>query len=432
MDEATLTKALQVDLTCHLVKIQVKWVGSRLYILASRDAEDLVNYEFLFSLIQTRLEDLRSPNVESFMLYGKVSGEEEPEWKKAGIVSKHSSQGWQQNLIGNWGDRSKPKISNPRDIREKIAAQDLRSPANRELNPASTQIHRPLKNTESKKKRSPNTARQSSSASLSNFFSSHFFNLIKLTKTKILVIAIVVLGLGLGAERSHQQKLINQAQSLTVTAFNPNQPSKISLLEGDRQKVNETLTNLKKVIVPLFWNSEDQALIPGLEMRLGKIDQKLTTERKALSNLNLAETLANRAVAIARNPPQKVGVWQEAQSKWQEALAMLETIPIGTTAALEAQAKTQIYNQNLQDIERQIQRQIMADAVSFLLKTETGQGIQIEMKDLKSMVSSKPEFMNVCTPFVGFNLDPAVVKAQKVELAKVSMEMCNFLWLKKT
>lgn len=399
MDEATVAKALQTDLNFHKVKIQVKWVQSQLYILASRDDAHYVNYEFLFSLIQTRLEQLKIPDVESFTLYGKVSGSKEPEWKKLGLISQHSS-----NTRPNHVDTL--VVSNGKV--EKIKSEYDPS----HVYPNTTKLVNELN--------SPKKSTKSSQQTL------------KLLPKLSIALVIISGGSWLAWERSQQYQTINQAQILRDQPFDPNQPYKLANLESDRQNLNKTLSGLKAVPdLPFSDYQTAQAQIPQLQARLAQIDQKLTIERSAVKALASAQKLSESAIAIAKNPPHTSQVWKLAQRKWQESLEILKTIPPSTSTSTEALIRTKAYRANYESISLQFQKQLTADAIAYFLKTETGIGIQMEMRDLKSSGVNKSDFANVCAPFVSFNLDPVQVKTQGVELNILAVEMCNYIWVQK-
>jgi hypothetical protein len=400
MDEATVAKALQSDLNSHKVKIQVKWVGIQLYILASREQEHYVNYEFLFSLIQSRLDQLRIPSIENFTLYGKASADPEPEWKKVGLISQHPSLDRQivDTLVVVNGKveniKSEYDLSRVYPQSTKLV-NDLPPPqkSNRKLHKASKTI----------------------------------VNLLTLSVAIASVAVMWVIW-----ERSQHQDIINQAKILNAQIFNLNQPHQLVKLEDELQSAKEILAGLKGIPNRPFADyTEAQAQIPLVANRVAKIEQKLVIERNAVASLDSAQKLALTAVAIAKNPPHKPQVWRLAQKNWAESLQIVRAIPLNTSTAMRAQESAKIYRDSYKSVSFQLERQLMEDAIAYFLKTETGMGIQVEMRELKSAIASRNEFMNVCTPFASFNLDPNQVTKQQVSLAALSVEMCSYLWARK-
>ncbi len=433
MDETTVAKALQTDLNFHKVKIQVKWVGIQLYILASRDDKHYINYEFLFSLIQSRLEQLKIPAVEGFTLYGKVSESTEPEWKKVGLVTQygsHSRHNHVDTLVVTDGKIDKieydPSHVYPQStklINDSLNKANGSKKTNRSSNSSFTKdSFSPFKSSSKSRSSTGAFSKDSSRSLLRNL-------------TKILGLGLVIFSVGgiwLIWERSQYQQIINQAQVFNSQAFNFNQPSNLTKLEGDRQNISETLLRLRNIPDrPFSLYQEAQSQISPLQMRLGKIDRQLITERNAAKALDSAQKLADTATAIAKNPPHKPTVWREALNKWQEALKSLKTIPTSTSIGAEGQAKIKVYSANYKNVKFQLQKQLNTNAIRYFLRTETGSGIQVEMRELKSNTGNKVEFMNICTPFVSFNLDPIQVKKQQVALSDLSVQMCAYLWTQK-
>lgn len=421
MDETTVAKALQTDLNSHKVKIQVKWVGIQLYILASRDDEHYINYEFLFSLIQSRLEQLKIPSVEGFTLYGKVSGNTEPEWKKVGLVTQYGSHARHNHV-----DTLVVTDGKVDRIKSEYDPSHVYPHSTRLINDPLDRINR------SKQVPSSNVAKMSRSSK--NLSRSLIVNL-----TKVFVLGLVIFsssGIWLIWKRSQYQQIISQAQVFNAREFNFNRQSDLTYnlvtLEGDRQNIADTLSGLNTIPDrPFSLYQEAQAQISPLQTRLVKIDRQLITERNAVKALESAQKLAETATAIAKNPPHKPTVWRTALNKWQQALTSLRTIPVSTSIGAEGRAKIKVYTANYESVKFQLQKQLIGDAVRYFLRTETGTGIQVEMRELKTNVGNRVEFMNVCTPFVSFNLDPVQVKTQQVSLSKLSVEMCVYLWAKK-
>lgn len=207
----------------------------------------------------------------------------------------------------------------------------------------------------------------------------------------VVLVGVLVL-VGLGWLRS-QQELRKQAQSYYLAPFNPNLPMPIAQLESDRDQIKSILGRLTP------WGDNGELVM--LQTRLGVVETKLALEEQAKQQLN-------RAAAPS------------GQKKWQEAIKILQQVPPNTEAGRIAQDRLKVYNKNLQALNRQRQKQMLDKAIQNILKTPTGEGVRLEMSDLRATGVSKAEFMNVCTPFVEFNVNP-----QPPSLAAA---LCNYLW----
>jgi hypothetical protein len=84
------------------------------------------------------------------------------------------------------------------------------------------------------------------------------------------------------------------------------------------------------------------------------ISGRLADEKDAQENLKAAQSLAWQASVIVQNPPHPLRVWQRANSKWQEAIALLEPIGSNTTIAPQTQAKLATYRSNQDVIDQRI------------------------------------------------------------------------------
>jgi hypothetical protein len=85
------------------------------------------------------------------------------------------------------------------------------------------------------------------------------------------------------------------------------------------------------------------------------ISQRVLIEKKALTNLELAQNLAMEANLFVQNPPHPLLVWQQAQDKWQQAINLLEAIPENTSVSPQAKEILPIYKTNYAAIRQIIQ-----------------------------------------------------------------------------
>lgn len=76
------------------------------------------------------------------------------------------------------------------------------------------------------------------------------------------------------------------------------------------------------------------------------ITNRIVTEQKAATNLESAQKLAWEAAVMVNNPPHPKEVWQNAQSKLQQAINLLNAIPQGTFVEAQAKEKLVGYQNN--------------------------------------------------------------------------------------
>lgn len=76
------------------------------------------------------------------------------------------------------------------------------------------------------------------------------------------------------------------------------------------------------------------------------ITNRIVTEQKAATNLEAAKKLAWEAAVIVNKPPHSKEVWQNAQSKLQQAINLLNAIPQGTFVEAQAKEKLADYQNN--------------------------------------------------------------------------------------
>ncbi len=116
----------------------------------------------------------------------------------------------------------------------------------------------------------------------------------------------------------------------------------------------------------------DSALAAEVKQRLAvyrvnyaAINNRLKAEQTASERLRDAQTLAWQAAVTVQKPPHPLRVWQRAQQKWQDAIALLETVPNTTLAFAQSQEKLTTYRGNLAAIK---QRVVTETSALMLLK----------------------------------------------------------------
>ncbi|MBH8564694.1 hypothetical protein I8748_21325 [Nostoc sp. CENA67] len=96
------------------------------------------------------------------------------------------------------------------------------------------------------------------------------------------------------------------------------------------------------------WISKDKFL------DLQHKSQNVNQEKSAVTNFKSALQLGLEASALVQTPPHPLIVWQQAETKWQEAISLLANIPEGTSVFTQAQNKLTRYRFNYTAINRKV------------------------------------------------------------------------------
>ncbi|MEG4629597.1 TerD family protein [Microcoleus sp. AR_TQ3_B6] len=169
------------------------------------------------------------------------------------------------------------------------------------------------------------------------------------SRTILLAIAaslgVLVFGTGAGAialMRSGNETL-KQAKILAVETQNAVQATDVNLLRSFDKRLKETIANLEKIPnFPGFGYQQARADLLKLRPSLVPVQQHL----QAAESLATAQKLAMEAAVVVQKPPHPIEVWQQSQSKWQQAIALLEAIDSRTPVYTLAQNKLSNYRAN--------------------------------------------------------------------------------------
>lgn len=75
---------------------------------------------------------------------------------------------------------------------------------------------------------------------------------------------------------------------------------------------------------------------------------------EAIANFKSAQNLGMEAAALVQNPPHPLTVWQQAATKWQQAIKLLESIPDTTAISLQAKKQLASYRVNYNVISKRL------------------------------------------------------------------------------
>ncbi len=158
-------------------------------------------------------------------------------------------------------------------------------------------------------------------------------------------LGVLVLGTGAGAiafMRSANETH-KQAKILGFETQNAAQTTDVNLLRSFDKRLKETIANLEKIPnLPGFGYQQARADLLKLRPSLVPAGQNL----QAAESLEAAQKLAVEAATIVQKPPHPMEVWHQSQSKWQQAIALLEAIRQGTPVYNLAQNKLSNYRVN--------------------------------------------------------------------------------------
>jgi len=158
-------------------------------------------------------------------------------------------------------------------------------------------------------------------------------------------LGVLVLGTGavaIALMRSANETL-KQAKILAVETQNAGKATDVNLLKSFDKRLKETIANLEKIPnFPGFGYQQARADLLKLRPSLVPVQQNL----QAAESLATAQKLALEAAVVVQKPPHPIEVWQQSQSKWQQAIALLEAIDSRTPVYNLAQNKLSNYRAN--------------------------------------------------------------------------------------
>ena len=136
---------------------------------------------------------------------------------------------------------------------------------------------------------------------------------------------------------------LKQSKTLAVEMQNAAKATDVNLLRSFDKRLKETIANLDKIPnFPGFGYQQARADLLQLRPILVPVAKNL----QAAESLEKAQKLAVEAAVLVQKPPHPMEVWHQSQSKWQQAIALLEAIEAGTPVYSLAQNKLSSYRTN--------------------------------------------------------------------------------------
>ncbi|MEG4573579.1 TerD family protein [Microcoleus sp. N3A4] len=150
-------------------------------------------------------------------------------------------------------------------------------------------------------------------------------------------------GAGMSAVMRSGNETLKQANILAVETQNAGKVTDVNLLRSFDRRLKETIANLDKIPnFPGFGYQQARADLLQLRPSLVPVAQNL----QAAESLEKAQQLAMEAAVVVQKPPHPMEVWHQSQSKWQQAIALLEAIDSRTPVYNLAQNKLSNYRAN--------------------------------------------------------------------------------------
>jgi hypothetical protein len=229
-------------------------------------------------------------------------------------------------------------------------------------------------------------------------------------------------------DKSTQDQKLAEAQAISAKTFDPNQLGKVEALQDAHAQLKKAVMLLEEIPNrPGAPYEQAQAQLKALQPKLQEIEAKLNVEKPAIDKLEAAKKLAMDASIIVQNPPHKANVWQNAQTKWQESLKLLESIPSNSLAAAEVQQKLELYRSNYATITGQLLKQKQIDFAASLWPQALGPDLQAAIQQLKARGLAQPQFVSSCTEIVAPRLNVAELKQQGFQPEQFLKVFCEYV-----
>jgi hypothetical protein len=142
---------------------------------------------------------------------------------------------------------------------------------------------------------------------------------------------------------SQCQQLKEQAQNKLIQKNYQRRTTKKLTIDFSRLQIGRTTLF---VISSLFILTLGGLIIKDKINQLQQVNQNVSPEAQAVSNFKSALKLGMEASSLAQNPPHPLAKWQQAATKWQQAIHFLKRIPEGTSVSAKAQERLIRYRRN--------------------------------------------------------------------------------------
>ncbi|MDF0554072.1 TerD family protein [Kamptonema sp. UHCC 0994] len=158
-------------------------------------------------------------------------------------------------------------------------------------------------------------------------------------------LGVLILGIGAGATAliKSQEASLHQAKILIDDREKFRISTDINFLKNVEESLKKSIANLDTIPnLPGFAYQQAQSDLANLRPTMVSVEQNIN----AVQSLETAQKLALEAAILVKNPPHTVEVWRDSQSKWQQAIALLQAIPTDASVYISAQQKLSNYLAN--------------------------------------------------------------------------------------
>lgn len=134
-----------------------------------------------------------------------------------------------------------------------------------------------------------------------------------------------------------------------------NPPHAVDTWQAAKVKWRQAIRLLEQIPDDVAVSADARGKLAAYQLNYNIINQRLAVEQAAADTLDQAQTLAWQAAVTVQYPPHSLKIWQRASAKWEEAIALLVSIPPTTSVSATARAKLIAYRDNYYAISQRIE-----------------------------------------------------------------------------
>ena len=161
-----------------------------------------------------------------------------------------------------------------------------------------------------------------------------------------------VIGFSVATTRINDGNAISAAQALVAEANVPNAAGLDALTTASEKlrEARDILRNIEDKRGSRYATA--QAELTQVRESLQTVESRIEAEESAVSNWRDGQAMAQRAIQYVNTPPYPLEEWQKAKDDLSSAIAMIGSIPKGSTYADQARAALAEYQEKLAWIEQ--------------------------------------------------------------------------------
>ncbi|RUT07833.1 hypothetical protein DSM106972_020930 [Dulcicalothrix desertica PCC 7102] len=161
--------------------------------------------------------------------------------------------------------------------------------------------------------------------------------------------------------RKEKAKSLNSASNATSQIKN-NSEVQTQFKERESSQITKQKTFVV-ILISIFsilgfgaWISREKIL------PVQPISAASNQEREIVANFKNAQEIAMEAALIVQNNPNSLDTWEQADTKWQQVLKLLENIPEGTSVSTDAKNKLATYRLNYETLNKKLVKEREANS----------------------------------------------------------------------